>query len=111
MSNFKEKLLTELSSKEIDINIYNDFVNNPVNPEEDRKVVSFKLFYEMIAFRTLWDLVPEDYTAAETTAFTVSTGLKGVTGFVSVVDGKVKISTEYKDLLARKEEYLKAKKD
>jgi hypothetical protein len=93
---------------EDNLSIYNKYMNDTSNSEDNRKLVSFKALYEMMAFTALKEFAP-DYKAEGTTEFTVAASLRNINDLVSVVDGKVLISPEYKMLLQQKEEYLKNK--
>lgn len=94
--------------KEIETNLalYQKFVNDPNCSIEERRVVSFKVLYDMMSFSALREFAP-DYKASDNTEFTMASGLKNITNLVSIQDGKVIISPEYSALLAQKEQYLK----
>ncbi|MEI8136858.1 MAG: hypothetical protein WCH21_05985 [Bacteroidota bacterium] len=102
----KEKIIEKLKHIEDHLGIYSKATNDPTYPADDRGVVSFKMMYEMIAFATLSELVPE-YKANETTDILVAQGLRNMKDLVSVQDGKIVVSSEYKELLKHKEEFLK----
>lgn len=96
----------KLKEIETNLSIYQSFVNDPSCTTEDKRVVSFKVLYDMMAFSALKEFAP-GYRPAENTEYTMALGLKNVTNLVGVVDGKVIISPEYKHLLLQKEEFLK----
>lgn len=104
----KDKIEAELVRLEENLETYNAFVNNPGSPEDDRKVVAFKLFYDMVAFTTLADLT--GYTPKENTIrHQLAGGFREVVKYVNVVDGKVEISPEYRELLKMKNDFMKTK--
>lgn len=106
MTDLKQQLSERVKQLENNLDVYTAYVNDPSNPEDDRKVVSFKLFYEMVSFSALVEFVPE-YTPSHSTNMMMITGFKGVNNYVNVVDGKVVISPEYRELLKQKEAFLK----
>lgn len=96
----------KLKEIETNLGLYQQFVNDPSCTIEEKRVVSFKVLYDMMAFSALREFAP-DYRASENTEFTMASGLKNVTNLVGVRDGKVIISPEYRQLLLQKEEFLK----
>lgn len=99
-----------LQEIEKNLGIYNAYLNNPANTEDNRKVVSFKVLYEMMAFTSIHALVP-DYKPKAETVVTLTAGLAGTSGYVDVVNDQVVISPAYNMILAQKAEYLKNNKD
>ena len=100
----KEQLEARIKKLETDLALYNDFMNDPEKPLDDKKVVSFKVMFDMIAFDTLAEVL--QYKPLESTN-AIMQGLKGASEYVSVEDGKVVISPAYKEVMKMKEEYLK----
>ena len=100
----KEKIEARLKQLETDLALYNEFMNNTLNSVEDRKVVSFKVMFDMVAFDSLAELV--EYKPLESTNV-IMQGLKGASEYVSVADGKVTISPMYKEVMKMKDEYIK----
>lgn len=101
----QEKIDSRLIQIEADILTYSAYMNNPATSEDDRKVVSFKVLFDMMAFTALQEF--SNYVPSPTTSFMMAAGLKGATGYVSVKDNQVVISPEYKTLLSQRDEYLK----
>lgn len=106
----EDKIVERLRKIESNIKAYNTFVNSPSSNVEDRKIVSFTLLYEMMAFKTLQEFAPGDYEPSETTELTVANALKDATNYVSINDNNnVVIAPEYKALLKQRDEWLKNK--
>lgn len=104
----REIIVGKLKKMEDNLAIYNAYTQNPLNSQENRNLVSFKILYEMMGFVALHELVP-DYVPTNETMGSMTQGLAGTTGFVDIVDGKVVISPSYRTVLAQKEQYLKDK--
>jgi len=100
----KEKIEARLKQLETDLALYNEFMNNPLNSVDDRKVVSFKAMFDMIALDSLAELA--EYKPLEATN-AIMQGLKGASEYVSVEDGKVIVSPMYKEVMKMKDEYIK----
>lgn len=105
MDNFKKELEDRLPILEANIKLYDKFVTNKDNPEDDRKIISFKLFFELVSFQSLLEYFP-DYQPGKETVFLMAGAFKGMNDFVQVKDGKIEISPAYYELLKRKEEFL-----
>lgn len=97
---------SKLQSLEEEMEIYSSYMDNAANPEADRKIVGFRLFYDMISFSSLLPFEP-GYKPKDSTTMTLASGLKGINEYVSIQNGKVVISDEYKSLLQRKDEFEK----
>ena len=104
----KDLIIKKLNEIESGLGVYFKATNDPTFPAEDRGVVAFKMTYEMIAFATLSDLVPE-YKADPAIEFLIAKSLKNMKDLVSVQNGQIVISDEYRELIKHKEEYLKNK--
>ena len=104
----QERIDSKLREIEESLTIYNAFIQDLRTSEEDRKVVTFKILYEMMAFMALSDF--SEYRPSQGTQFMLATGLKGATGYVSIVEGKVVISPAYREVLAQRDEFLKNNK-
>ena len=104
----KQKLENLVETLEKDVELYNQFINNPESSVDDRKVVSFKLMYEMIALNSLAKAI--DYPLKNTTS-AIMLGLKGASEYVSVVNGKVEVLPAFKEVLKMKDDFLKAQKN
>lgn len=94
------KIEERISELEKNVEVYNNFVNDPSSLEDDKKVVAFKLFYDMVACSTLSELI------GAPSKFALATGFIGVAKYVDVVGGKVVISAEYKEMLKMKNDFL-----
>ncbi len=101
----QERIDSKLIQIEADLATYNAYMNNPATSDDDRKVVTFKMLFDMMAFTALQEF--SDYVPSPTTSFMMATGLKGATGYVTIKDNQVVISPEYKNLLSQRDEYLK----
>jgi hypothetical protein len=99
----KEKLNLRIKELEKDVTLYSEFVKDTSKLPDERKVVSFKLMFEMIALTSLADLA--DYTPS-TGVSDVLEGLSGAADYVSVQDGKVVISPLYSEILKMKDQFL-----
>ncbi len=95
-----------LKQIEKNLGIYNAYAQDPSNTEDNRKVVSFKILYEMMAFTSIHALVPE-YEPSVETIKTLTNGLANTSGFVDVVEDKVVISPAYHAIVAQTAEYIK----
>lgn len=104
----KEQIEQKLREIEGNLKIYFDYINDKSVAAKDRSVVSFKFMNEMMAFEALRELVP-DYKYQLNTGIILAQGLGGVAGYVTIVDGKVNISSDYDVMLANKEAYLAKK--
>jgi hypothetical protein len=104
----KEQLEARIKKLEADLALYNEFMNDPEKPLDDKKVVSFKVMFEMIAFDTLAEVL--QYKPLESTNV-IMQGLKGASEYVSVDGGKVVISPMYKEVMKMKDDYLKTIKN
>ena len=109
MDNFKEALKARLPELEANIKLYDKFINDKTNPEDDRKIVSFKLFFELVTFQSLLEYFP-DYIPGKEIIFLMAGAFKGMNDYVQVIDGKLEISENYYKLLQKKEEFLKQTK-
>ncbi len=106
-----EETITErLKEMEKELAIYQAFVNAPTTSEDDRKVVSFKVLYEMMAFSAIQKFVPGYIPSNATFYMLTSNGLQKMAGYASIKDDKVTISPEYKTLLTQRDEYIKNNK-
>lgn len=103
----EDKIYARLKEIEENLTIYDIFIKNPTVSDDDRKVVSFRLLYEMMAFMELKE--HSDYEPKESTMVLLSSGLKGTIDYVNIKDRKVVISPEYRVLLKQKEDYMKTK--
>jgi hypothetical protein len=106
----KEQLISKLQEIEKNLSLYQSFIDSGVS-EDDRKVVSFKVLYEMMAFSALLEFVPEYVPASSTNYMMTSNGLKKLADYASVKDNKVAISPEYKKLLTERDAFLKSNKN
>lgn len=106
----KDKILERIKELEENLAVYETFVNDKSNPEDDRKVAAFKLFYDLVSYSALTDVL-DGYEALPQIKYQMAVAFKGVTGYVNVVDGKVVISDEYRELLKMKDEFLKINKN
>ncbi len=97
----EEKIKEKLNVLENNIKIYAEFTQDKSNPEDDRKIAGFKLFYDIVAFSSLLEL-DEEYVPKKESAFMIALSLKGVDKFVNIVNDKVVISDEYRELLKMK---------
>lgn len=102
----EEKILNKLAELENNIKVYEAFVNASSTAEDDKKIAAFKLFYDLTSLSALSEMI-EEYEPSAQIKFQLAVAFKGITGYVQVVDGKVQISPEYKELLKMKDEFLK----
>lgn len=91
------KILAEIKRIEDESKIYDDFLKDPSNSEEDKKIVAYRLFYELVAYSTYANLI--NYTPPAGMQLQLALGLKEATAYVKVDGGKIKISQEYRDLM------------
>jgi hypothetical protein len=105
----KEQLTNKLQEIEKNLSLYQEFLNTA--SEDDRKVISFKVLYEMMAFSTLQELVPDYVPSSGTSYMMTSNGLKKLADYASIKDDKVVISPEYKTLLKERDEFIKNRKN
>ena len=104
-----EQITSKLKEIEKNLSLYQAFIETC--SEDDRKVVSFKILYEMMAFSALQEFVP-DYRPSDSTNYMMaSNGLKKLADYAGVKENTVIISPEYKVLLKEKEQYLKNNKN
>ncbi len=102
----KDEIIKRLKEIEATLGVYYSATLDPSFPPDDKGVVSFKMMYEMIAFSTLIELVPE-YKQNPATEFLIAQSLKNMKNLVNVQGGKIVVSQEYKDLLKHKDDFLK----
>lgn len=96
----------ELKNLETSIPIYSNAVSDKSISEKDRRLISFKLLYEMISFSTLKEFIT-DYVPSSNIELILAEGLRNTKDLVEIQDGKIKISSEYDNLLKQREEFLK----
>lgn len=104
----KDKIIESLKQKEKDLAVYFAYVNDRSNPEKYRSIVSFKLMNEMMAYEALHEFVPE-HVPESTTATIISGNLGNLSKFVSVQDGKIRVSQEYEAMLEQRDSFIKNK--
>lgn len=104
----KEQIIEKMQEIEKNLSLYQAFINGSAS-EDDRKVVSFKVLYEMMAFSALHDLVPGYEPSTGTEYMMTTNGLKKMAGYADIKDDKVVISPEYRALLTQRDEFLKNK--
>lgn len=97
----KERLL----EIETNLPIYNKATTDPSVSESDKKVIAFKVFYEMMAFSALKEFAP-DYIPSQETEIQVAKGLKNTIDLVSVINGKVIVSPRYAEILSQRQNFL-----
>lgn len=106
----KDKILERIEELEKNLEVYDQYVNDKSTPEDDRKIAAFKLFYDLVSYSALVEVL-EDYEASAKLKYQMAIAFKGVTGYVNVVNGKVVVSDEYRELLKMKDEFLKVNKN
>ena len=107
MENLQEKLIARLKKGEEALEAYEAFRKDPSVSKADSNAVAFAQLYELFAFSALHELLPE-YIPSRTTQIQIAQGLGGARGYVTVENGKVKISPEYYTFLTQAQE-MKAK--
>lgn len=105
----KSELIARLKKSESDLAAYEAFRKDTSVSIADKKVVEFAYLFELFAFTAIHDLVPE-YIPNKSTQIQIAQALGGTRGYVTVEDGKVKISPDYYAFLAHAQE-MKTKKD
>lgn len=105
----KEQLIARLKKSEENLKAYEEFRKNAANPQPERNAVAFAELFELFAFTAIHELIP-DYIPSRSTQVQVAQSFGGALGYVTVVDGAVKVSPEYHEFMARAQE-LKNKKN
>lgn len=103
----KEQILTKIKEIDNNLNVYQEFLKTA--SEDDKKVVSYKVLHDMIAFSIYKELVPDYVPTVETNFALTAGGLNNLANYVSVIDDKVVISEEYKSVVKQQREFLKSK--
>lgn len=96
----KDVIIARLKKAEEDIEIYDAYVRDKTNDPRAISAAAFAAMYEMLAFSALHELVP-DYIPSKGTQIRVAQSLGGVRGYVTVVDGKVRVHQDYFDQLEK----------
>lgn len=106
----REQLISKLQEIEKNLSLYQAFIDSGVS-EDERKVVSFKVLYEMMAFSALLEFVPDYVPTTSTNYMMTSNGLKTLASYAGVQDNKVVIMPEYRKLLADRDAFLKSNRN
>ena len=111
MTELREQLFDRLKKSEESLEAYEEFRKDTTVSRADMNAVAFAQLYEMFAFTALHELAP-DYVPSKSIQIQLAQGLGGARGYVTVVNGKVKISQDYYTFLASTQEMRdKLKKD